>query len=68
MSTWSSSPSSSLPYRLHSYVTEDKFYCVYLAPEQEDERQRPDRVAEVRRLIHPANPGRRLPAPPGSSG
>lgn len=67
MSTWSSSPSSSLPYRLHSYVTEDKFYCVYLAPEQEDVR-RSDRVAQVRRLIHPANPGWRLPIPPGSSG
>lgn len=47
---------------LHSYVTEDKVYCVYLAPDadsiQEHARRAglpADRVAAVRRLIEPAN-------------
>jgi hypothetical protein len=46
---------------LHSYVTEDKLYCVYLAPDEETIREharksglRADRVSAVRRLIDPA--------------
>lgn len=46
---------------LHSYVTEDKVYCVYLAPDEETIREharrsgiRADRVSAVRRLIDPA--------------
>ena len=45
---------------LHSYVTEDKVYCVYLAPDEETIRERArrsgiraDRVSAVRRLIEP---------------
>ena len=45
---------------LHSYVTEDKVYCVYLAPDEETIREharksgiRADRVSLVRRLIDP---------------
>jgi len=39
---------------LHSYVTEDKVYCVYIAP---DERTGipADRVSAVRRLLDPVN-------------
>ena len=47
---------------LHSYVTEDKLYCVYLAPDEESIREHArrvgipaDRVAAVRRLIDPTN-------------
>ena len=47
---------------LHSYVTEDKVYCVYLAPHEDCIREHArrvgipaDRVAAVRRLIDPAN-------------
>ena len=47
---------------LHSYVTEDKVYCVYLAPDEESVREHArragipaDRVSEVRRMIDPAN-------------
>lgn len=47
---------------LHSYVTEDKVYCVYLAPEEDSIREHArragipvNRVAEVRRLIDPTN-------------
>jgi Protein of unknown function (DUF4242) len=47
---------------LHSYVTEDKVYCVYLAPDAESVREHArragipaDRVSAVRRLIDPAN-------------
>ena len=47
---------------LHSYVTEDKVYCVYLAPDEDTVREHArrvgipaDRVAAVRRLIDPAN-------------
>jgi hypothetical protein len=47
---------------LHSYVTEDKVYCVYLAPDEacilEHARRAgipADRVAAVRRLIDPVN-------------
>ena len=45
---------------LHSYVTEDKLYCVYLAPDEGTVREHArrggfpvDRVAAVRRLIDP---------------
>lgn len=48
---------------LHSYVTEDKVYCVYLAPDENSIREHArmvgipvDRVSAVRRLIDPANP------------
>lgn len=47
---------------LHSYVTEDKVYCVYLAPDENSIREHArraglpaDRVAAVRRLINPVN-------------
>jgi len=47
---------------LHSYVTEDKVYCVYLAPDentiQEHARKAglpADRVSAVRRLLDPVN-------------
>jgi hypothetical protein len=47
---------------LHSYVTEDKLYCVYPAPDEESIREHArrvgipaDRVAAVRRLIDPTN-------------
>jgi cell division inhibitor SulA len=46
---------------LHSYVTEDKVYCIYLAPDEETVREHArkaglpaDRVAAVRQLIDPA--------------
>jgi rRNA-processing protein FCF1 len=46
---------------LHSYVTEDKVYCVYLAPNEDTIREHArrtgipaDRVSAVRRLIDPA--------------
>ena len=45
---------------LHSYVTEDKVYCVYLAPDENCIREHArragipaDRVSAVRRLIDP---------------
>ncbi len=45
---------------LHSYVTEDKVYCVYLAPDEETIREHArksnipaNRVSAVRRLIEP---------------
>jgi hypothetical protein len=47
---------------LHSYVTEDKVYCVYLAPDENVVREHArrvgipaDRVSAVRRLIAPPN-------------
>jgi hypothetical protein len=47
---------------LHSYVTEDKVYCVYLAPSEDIIREHArraglpaDRVSAVRRLIDPTN-------------
>lgn len=47
---------------LHSYVTEDKVYCVYLAPDEDTVREHArkagmpaDRVSAVRRLINPIN-------------
>ena len=46
---------------LHSYVTEDKMYCVYLAPDENTIREHArrtgvpaNRVAAVRRMIDPA--------------
>ena len=46
---------------LHSYVTEDKLYCVYIAPDTEYIREHArragipaDRIAAVRRLIDPS--------------
>lgn len=46
---------------LHSYVTEDKVYCVYLAPDEDIIREHSrragipaDRVSAVRRLLNPA--------------
>lgn len=45
---------------LHSYVTEDKVYCVYLAPDEDSVREHArrvgipaDRVSAVRRLVDP---------------
>jgi hypothetical protein len=47
---------------LHSYVTEDKVYCVYLAPDEDTIREHArrvglpaDRVSAVRRMIDPVN-------------
>jgi hypothetical protein len=47
---------------LHSYVTEDKVYCVYLAPDEDCVREHArrlgipaDRVSAVRRLLDPVN-------------
>lgn len=47
---------------LHSYVTEDKVYCVYLAPDEDSIREHArkvgipaDRVSAVRRLLDPVN-------------
>lgn len=47
---------------LHSYVTEDKVYCVYLAPDEDSVREHArrvgipaDRVSAVRRLIDPTH-------------
>ncbi|HXJ40653.1 MAG TPA: DUF4242 domain-containing protein [Bryobacteraceae bacterium] len=48
---------------LHSYVTEDKVYCVYLAPDENSIQEHArrtgipaDRIAAVRTLIDPTNP------------
>jgi hypothetical protein len=45
---------------LHSYVTDDKIYCVYIAPDEETVREHArrggfpaNRVTAVRRLIDP---------------
>ena len=47
---------------LHSYVTEDKVYCVYLAPDEAAIREHArrsgipaGRVSAVRRLLDPVN-------------
>jgi hypothetical protein len=47
---------------LHSYVTEDKVYCVYLAPDEQTIREHSrksgipaNRISAVRRLIDPAS-------------
>lgn len=47
---------------LHSYVTENKVYCVYLAPDEETVQEHArrtgipaSRVSAVRRLLDPVN-------------
>jgi uncharacterized protein DUF4242 len=47
---------------LHSYVTEDKIYCVYLAPDEATVREHArrsgipaNRISAVRRLLNPVN-------------
>ena len=47
---------------LHSYVTEDKIYCVYLAPNEDVIREHArraglpaDRISAVRRLVDAAS-------------
>jgi len=47
---------------LHSYVTENKVYCVYLAPDEDTVREHArltgipaNRVSAVRRLLDPVN-------------
>jgi hypothetical protein len=47
---------------IHSYVTDNKVYCVYLAPDEETIRMHArkagmpaDRVSAVRRLLDPTN-------------
>jgi Protein of unknown function (DUF4242) len=49
---------------LHSYVTGDKIYCVYLAPDEETIREHGrrggfpvNRVSAVRRMIDPGTAG-----------
>jgi hypothetical protein len=46
---------------LHSYVTADKLYCVYLAPDEEQIREHArrggfpaNRISAVRRMIDPS--------------
>jgi hypothetical protein len=45
---------------LHSYVTDDKIYCVYIAPDEESVRQHAqqggfpaNRISQVRTIIDP---------------
>jgi hypothetical protein len=47
---------------IHSYVTDNKVYCVYLAPDEESIREHArlagmpaNRIAAVRRLLDPTN-------------
>lgn len=47
---------------LHSYVTEDKLYCIYLAPDETSVREHArktgmpaNRISAVRRLVDPTN-------------
>ena len=47
---------------IHSFVTDDKIYCVYLAPDEEAVRQHAEkaglpanRISAVRGLLDPAN-------------
>ena len=47
---------------VHSFVTDDKIYCIYFAPDEETIRKHGemigapvDRVAAVRRMVDPAN-------------
>lgn len=47
---------------VHSFVTDDKIYCIYFAPDEETVRKHAEmigapvnRAAEVRRMIDPAN-------------
>ena len=49
---------------LHSYVTGDKIYCVYLAPDEETVREHArrggfpaNRISAVRRMIDPKTAG-----------
>jgi hypothetical protein len=49
---------------LHSFVTEDKIYCVYLAPDEATVKKHAEmtgipanRVSAVRRLLDPTNVG-----------
>ena len=49
---------------LHSYVTEDKVYCVYLAPDEDTIREHArkaglpvSRIAAVRELLDPSATG-----------
>jgi hypothetical protein len=46
---------------LHSYVTDDKIYCVYMAPDEESVREHAkrggfpaNRISQVRNMIEPA--------------
>ena len=55
---------------LHSYVTEDKVYCIYLAPDEDSIREHArrtgipaDRVSSVRRLIDPSTSSKRAQVP-----
>jgi hypothetical protein len=50
---------------LESYVADDKFYCVYIAPNKEMVREHAkrggfpaDRISEVKNIIDPATGGR----------
>ena len=47
---------------IHSYVTDNKVYCIYLAPDEEAIREHArragmpaDRITAVRRLLDPIN-------------
>jgi hypothetical protein len=47
---------------IHSYVTDNKVYCIYLAPDEETVREHArlaglpaDRISSVRRLLDPIN-------------
>jgi hypothetical protein len=47
---------------IHSFVTDDKVYCVYVAPDEETVRRHAaltdlpaDRISAVRRLLDPTN-------------
>ena len=47
---------------IHSYVTDNKIYCVYLAPDEETIHEHArraglpaDRISAVRRLLDPTN-------------
>ena len=47
---------------LHSYVTDDKIYCVYLAPDEATVREHAkqggfpaNRISAVRRMLDPVN-------------
>jgi hypothetical protein len=47
---------------IHSYVTDDKIYCIYIAPDEEMVRQHAEmggfpanRISEVRTMIDPTS-------------
>ena len=49
---------------LHSYVTDDKVYCIYWAPNEEIIKEHAkragipaDRISAVRRMMEPASAG-----------